>query len=73
MYAAVVVQSPSHVQLLQPHRLEPPDSSIIGISQARILEWVDIFFSRDLPDPGIEPASPVLASRFFTTEPPGRP
>jgi len=37
------------------------------------LEWVDIFFSRDLPDPGIEPASPVLASRFFTTEPPGRP
>ena len=27
----------------------------------------------DLPDPGIEPASPVLAGRFFTTEPPGKP
>ena len=29
----------------------------------------------DLPDPGIEPASPVspaLASEFFTTEPPGK-
>ena len=28
----------------------------------------------DLPDPGIEPASPVspaLTGRFFTTEPPG--
>ena len=30
----------------------------------------------DLPDPGIEPASPVspaLAGRFFTTAPPGKP
>ena len=26
-----------------------------------------------LPDPGIEPESPVLAGRFFTTEPPGKP
>ena len=36
------------------------------------------FFSPggDLPDPGIEPtfpASPALAGRFFTTEPPGKP
>ena len=27
----------------------------------------------NLPDPGIEPSSPVLAVRFFTTEPPGKP
>ena len=27
----------------------------------------------DLPDPEIEPASPVLAGGFFTTEPPGKP
>ena len=27
----------------------------------------------DLPDPGIEPMSPALAGRFFTTEPPGKP
>ena len=26
-----------------------------------------------LPNPGIKPASSVLASRFFTTEPPGKP
>ena len=25
-----------------------------------------------LPNPGIEPASPALAGRFFTTEPPGK-
>ena len=37
------------------------------ILQARILEWVAIYFSRDLPNPGIEPGSPVLLlllSRF---------
>ena len=27
----------------------------------------------DLPDSEDEPASPVLAGRFFTTEPPGKP
>ena len=32
----------------------------MGILQARILEWVAKPFSRDLPDPGIEPMSPAL-------------
>ena len=32
----------------------PPGSSVHGILQARILEWVAIPFSRDLPDPKIE-------------------
>ena len=27
----------------------------------------------DLPDPGIETASPALAGRFFSTEPSGKP
>ena len=52
-----------------------PGSSVHGISQARKLEWVAISFSGDLPDPGIKPsspASPVLASRFFTTASPGK-
>ena len=35
-------------------------SSIYGIFQARILEWVAISFSRDIPNPGIEPGSPAL-------------
>ena len=30
-------------------------------------------FPGDLPDPGIEPTSPSLAGRLFTTEPPGKP
>ena len=28
---------------------------------------------RDLPDPGIQPASPALAGGFFTIEPLGKP
>ena len=45
-------------------------STVHGIFQARILEWVAISYSRDLPDPGMEPVSlvsPALADRFFTT------
>ena len=56
------------------HRLidcSPPVSSAQGISQARILKWVAI--SGELPDPGIEPASPALSGGFFSTEPPGKP
>ena len=44
--------------------------SVHGILQSRVLEWVAISFSRDLPDPGIEPwslASPELAGGDFTT------
>ena len=36
-----------------------PGSSIHGISQARILEWATMPFSRDLPDPGMEPGPPA--------------
>ena len=39
----------------------------------KMLEWVAISFSRDLPHPGIEPASSCLAGVFFTTAPPGQP
>jgi len=42
-------------------------SSVHGISQARILEWVAISFSKgDLPNPGIKPTSPVLAGGFLS-------
>ena len=51
----------------------PPGSSVHRISQARILEWVAISFSGDLPDLGIKPMSSALAGRFFTIEPSGKP
>ena len=37
-----------------------PGSAVHGIFQARILEWAAISFSRDLPNPGIQPGSSVL-------------
>ena len=51
-----------------------PGSSVNGISQARILEWVAISPPvGDLPDPGMEPTSPALAGGSFTAEPPEKP
>ena len=37
--------------------------------------WTGLPFSPpgDLPNPGIEPVSPALAGKFFTTAPPGKP
>jgi len=56
----------SHVRLFcDPMDCSPQGSSVHGILQARILEWVAISFSRDLPDPGIIPVSPALAGGFF--------
>ena len=51
----------------------PPGSSVHGILQVKIVEQVAFPHLWDLPDPGIEPASPSLAGSFFTPEPPGKP
>ena len=42
-----------------------PGSSVHGIFQARILEWVAIARLADLPDPGIEPGSPALQEILY--------
>ena len=41
---------------------------MFGILQARILEWVAFLFSRDLPNPGIEPRSPAFQVDSLPTE-----
>ena len=71
----VKVKSLSCVQLfVTPWTIySPPVSSVHGIFQARILEWVAISFSRDHPDPGIEPRSPALQADSLPSEPPGKP
>ena len=50
----------------------PPGSSVRGIFQAGILEWVATAPPGDPPAPRISPMSPALVGRFFTTEPPGK-
>ena len=39
----------------------PPGFSVHGIFQARILEWVAMPSSEDLPDPGIEPGASYVS------------
>ena len=70
-----------HAQLLQsclslwdPIDCSPPGSSVHGILQARILEWVAM--PSNLPNPGIElPSlmSPALAEVSLLLVPPGKP
>ena len=49
----------------------PPASSVHGISQRRMLEWVPFPSPGDLPDPGIEPRSPTLKVDSLPSESPG--
>ena len=54
----------------------PSGFSVHGISQARILEWVAIFFSRgssQCRDRTHASCVSCIAGRFFTTESPGKP
>ena len=57
MHVAIVL-SLNHVQLCNPMDCSPPGSSVHAISQARILEWDAISFSRRSSWPK-EPASPA--------------
>ena len=47
-----------------------PGSSVHGIFQARVPEWVAVSFSGDLPNPGIKPGSPALQEDALLSEPP---
>ena len=66
-----VVVSQSCLTLCDPMDCSPPGSSVRGISQARILEYVAISFSRGSSQ--TKSSSPALAGGFFTPEPPGKP
>ena len=55
--------------LCNPVDCSPPGSSVYGISQARILEWVAMPFSRGFSWPRDQTRVSCLPGRFFTTEP----
>ena len=59
---------PTHVTLWT---IAPQSPLSIGFSRQEF--WSELPFPSpgDLPDPGIEPRSPILATGFFTTEPLG--
>ena len=66
------VVSKSCLTLLRPIDYSLPGSSVHGISQARILEWVAIFFSRGAFRHWDWTFISCIADRFFTTKPPGK-
>ena len=51
----------------------PPGSSVHGILQERILEWMAMSFPGDLLNPGIEPGSLALQADSLLSEPLGNP
>ena len=63
----------SRPTLCDPMGCSPPSSSVHGILQARILEWVAIPFSRGSPQPRDRTQVSCIAGRFFTSKPPGKP
>ena len=65
----------SCLTLCDPKDYSPQGSSVYGILQARILEWVAISFSRgsSWPRDRTTSASPALAGRFFSTQPREKP
>ena len=50
-----------------------PGSSVHGILQARILEWVACPPPADLSDPGIKPGSPAFQADSLLSGPLGKP
>ena len=56
-----------------PTLCDPMVYTVRDILQARILEWEDFPFSRDLSNPGIEPRSPALWADSSPAEPQGKP
>ena len=59
--------------LASPWAVAHQASLSVGFPRQEYLSGLPFPSPGDLPDPGIEPMSPVLADRFFTAEPPGKP
>ena len=62
----------SCLTLCDPVDCSPPGSSVHGILQARILEWVAIS-SREFSRPKNQTYISCIVGRFFATEPLGKP
>ena len=59
--------------LVTPQTVAHQPSLFMGFPRQEYWSELPFFPPGDLPNPGIEPASPALAGGFFTTEPPGKP
>ena len=73
VYFPVCIQSlQSCLTLCDPMDCSPPVSSVHGILQARILEWLASPFSRGSSQSRDQTQVSCITGRFFTTEPLGK-
>ena len=56
-----------------PCTVAPQAPLFMGFSKQEYWSGLPLPSPEGLPNPEIEPASPALAGRFFTAEPPGKP
>ena len=69
-----VLVTQSCLTLCNPMACSPPDSSVHGILQARLLEWVAMPSSRGVfPTPEFKPGSPASEADSLQPEPQGSP
>ena len=74
MCVSVCVRTLSHIRLFAiPWTVALQAPLSMGFPRQEYWSGLPFPSPGDLLDPGIEPESPVLASGFFTTEPPGKP
>ena len=73
MYCCCCLVAKSFWLFWDPVDCSPPGSSAPGISQARILEWVSISFSRGSSQPREWTHISYIGGGLFTTELPGKP
>ena len=70
LYLRCCLFAKSRPTLCDPVDYSPSGSSVRGISQAKILEWVAVYFSRGSSQPRDWTCVSCLLGRFFTTAPP---
>ena len=70
---STTLEAHSCLFLCDPMECSLPGSTVHGMLQARVLEWVAIPFSGGSFQPGIEPRSPALQADSLPAEPPGKP
>ena len=68
-----VLITQSRPTLCDPMDCSSPGSSVHGILQARIFEWVAISPPGDLPNPKIKPWCPALQADSLPSKPPRMP
>ena len=72
-WRSVYSSTPNESLSLQPHDCSSPGSSVNGILQTRILEWVAIPFSRRSSQPRDQTRVSTLQADALPSKPPGKP